>query len=82
MSSKLLVKRRFWLKLYKILKQVALLIFILVELFTVIRVAKESVTESTLCDNSSYMIMQIANSLLLIAFVVFGFCVTKRVNEQ
>ena len=59
----------------------ALLVFIIVELVVIIKVAKDQITEVTLCDNSTYLFMQLSNSLLLVAFGVLGFFINKRVVE-
>jgi len=40
MSSKLLKRRKFWLTTYRTLWQVALLIFVVVELYVIVAVAK------------------------------------------
>lgn len=82
MSSKLLKKRKQWIAIYRVLWRVALLIFIAVELFVIIAVAREQVTDETLCDNSTYMISQIGNTVLLVAFIILGYFIDKRVSEQ
>ena len=82
MSSKLLKKRKQWLYIFKTLSIIALIIFTLVEIFVIVSVAKDNVTDQTLCDNSTYMIMQIFNSILLAAFVILGYFINKRVSEQ
>ena len=82
MSSKLLRQKQKWLTIYKTLWRVALLIFIVVEIVVLIKVAKDQITEVTICDNSTYLFLQLSNSLLLVAFGILGFFINKRVDEQ
>lgn len=82
MSSKLLKKRKQWISIYRVLWRVALLVFIFVELFVIIAVAREQITDSTMCDNSTYMVMQTCNTVLLVAFIILGYFIDKRVSEQ
>jgi hypothetical protein len=81
MSSKLLRHRKLWLNIHKTLWSIGLLIFVFIELFVIVEVAKEQVTDQTQCDNSTYLIMQVSNTILLVAFVILGFFVNKRVIE-
>ena len=62
--------------------RVSILVFIIVELYVIIEVAKDQITEVTLCDNSTYLFLQISNSFILIAFGILGFFINKRVDEQ
>ena len=57
MSSKLLKKKKQWLTIFKTLWRVAIIIFVGVELFVIIEVAKDKLTDETLCDSSTYLIM-------------------------
>ena len=82
MSSKLLKKRNKWVAIYRTLWRAALLVFIIVELVVIVEVAKEQITDQTLCDNFSYFFMQLSNALLTVAFVILGFFINKRVGEQ
>ena len=82
MSSKLLKNRQRWLTVYKTLWRVALILFIVVELFVIIEVAKDRIIDTTLCNNSTYLFMQLSNTLLQVAFVILGFFINKRVQEQ
>ena len=56
MSSKLMRNRQRWLNLYSALWKVAILLFFAVELYVVIKVSKNQLTDETVCDNSSYTI--------------------------
>ena len=82
MSSKLLKKRERWLKIFKVLSTTAVILFIVIEIFVVYSVARDNLTDANLCDNSTYMIMQISNSVLLTAFIILGYFINKRVTEQ
>lgn len=82
LTSKLLKHRDLWLKGYRVLWIILLTLFLFIETFVVISVTKERVNDNTLCSNSTYLTMQISNFILILAFLVLGFFVEKRVKEQ
>ena len=49
--------RQRWLSIYGALWKVAILVFVAVELYVIIKVSKDQLTDETSCDNSSYTIM-------------------------
>ena len=82
MSSKLLKRKHKWVSIYKILWRVSLLVFIVVELVVITEVARAQITDATVCENFSYLFMQLSNALLTVAFVILGIFINKRVGEQ
>jgi len=79
MTSKLLKNRKRWLTIFRILWNLALLMFILMELYVIIEVAKEQLTDDKLCRTSTYLVLQVGNSILTVAFVILGYFIDKRV---
>ena len=82
MGSKLLKKRERWLKIFTVLWNVSLSLFILIELYVIVAVAFSRVNDDTLCSHSAYLIMQASNMVIIAAFLTLGFFVDKRVKQQ
>ena len=81
MGSKLLKKREWWLKIFRILWNISLTLFIFTELYVIFAVAFSRVNDDTLCSHSAYLILQCFNMLIIVAFLILGFFVDKRVTE-
>lgn len=81
MGSKLLRKRERWLKIFTVLWNVSLSLFILIELYVIVAVAFSRVNDDTLCSHSAYLIMQASNMVIIAAFLTLGFFVDKRVKQ-
>ena len=81
MTSKLMRKRELWLKIYKYLWISSIFVFLLVELYTVIAVSRNQVTDTDLCDSGSYLFLQISNSILTVSFILLGYFIDKRMKE-
>ena len=82
MTSKLMKKRQWWLKIYKYLWISSIFVFLIVELYVVVEVSKNNITDATLCDSGTYLFLQISNSVLTVAFIVLGYFIDRRVKEQ
>lgn len=82
MTSKLLKNRKRWLTIFRVLWNLALLMFIIVELYVIIAVARQQLTDDKLCRTSTYLVLQIGNSILTVAFIILGYFIDKRVQEQ
>jgi len=57
MCSKLLKRRKFWLKVFRVLWNISLIMFFLVETYVIVAVSRERVNDNTLCSNSTYLTM-------------------------
>ena len=82
MCSKLLKRREVWLKAFRVLWNISLTLFVAVETWVVIAVTQKRVNDNNLCNNSTYLTMQISNFIIILAFLTLGFFVDKRVQEQ
>ena len=57
MTSKLMKKRQWWLKIYKYLWISSIFVFLIVELYVVVEVSKNNITDATLCDSGTYLFL-------------------------
>ena len=81
-AGKILQNKSRWKVIFQVLWPTSLILFMLVELYTVVKVSENQVTDATLCKTSTYLIMQFSNTAIVIAFAILGAFISLRIKQQ
>ena len=81
-AKKLLPHRTRISTAWQIVWPICLAIYTFAIVYMIVVVDDQQITDSTICESLSYIIVEAINLIMTILFYVAGFMITKRINEQ
>jgi hypothetical protein len=70
-----------WTKLIYGMLLIMLLIYVATETYTIVEVSKYNLTDFTVCNNPSLMILQIDEALVIIFLAILANFISRRIKE-